>query len=118
MGRINKTTFQLLAKDPSVQVVSQLVACSALTYATQEEVMGFIDRDTDIAQTVASMLEQYENIDVPTVVDKLLSMGDPEVATTLANSTVVPREILQRLLEHPDPKVRSAAKESLNDGHE
>ncbi len=115
MDCLNEATVRRLAVDPSVDVVRALVLTDGFaSHASQAQVMALIDRDTEVAELVADKLDTYEMVNPAGVLQRLLELNDTAVMAALASSDCVPEVMLLQLTEHPDPEVRSRARQRLD----
>jgi len=106
--------IEILAKDTSVAVLRNLVRSSAFReHATHEMLEKLINLDTEIAQSIASYVESFQEADIVKLANLLVTHADPSVAGSLADNYSTPKKILKKLLTHPDPYVANAAKARL-----
>ena len=115
MDCLNEATVRALAVDRSVDVIRALVLTDGFaTHATEGEVMALIDRDTEVAESVADKLDTYERVNQSAVLHRLFELEDTAVMAALASSDSVPEVMLLQLADHPDPEVRSRARQRLD----
>lgn len=111
---INEKTWNILAKDSSINVLRRLVATEASRkYVTLEHLKKWIKLDVEIARTIANYLGNYEQVDIDELADILHLHSDPSVVAELANNSDSPRKLLKELTKYPDARVSSNAKSTL-----
>lgn len=113
--KLNEDTVMALAGDSSISVLRNLVRSSGFRrYATEDLVLELIDRDVEIACTIAQNFESFENVDRQKVIDQLISSNDPAVVAAVAGNYSSPKKTLKELLKHPDPYVAEEAKRVMD----
>ena len=104
----------ILAKDKSVPVLRSLIRSSAFREQANHEMLEkLINLDIEIAQSIANDVESFQEADVIKLANLLAVHEDPSVVASLANNYRAPKNILKKLLTHPDPYVANAAKARL-----
>jgi len=112
---LNGPTIHQLANDPSGDVLRYLVRSDkAREYLDTEQIIAIIDRDIDAAKNIASCIERYASADTDDIADRLLEHPDPKVRNELAGNSSAPRKVLRALLKDVDAAVRFSAKRSLD----
>ena len=69
-----------------------------------------------MAESVAGVVNEYENVDGNVLAKLLAGMPDPQIRCTLAGNYSCPKTIAKMLLSDPDPAVRAAAEERISNG--
>ena len=112
---ITEDTIQILAQDGAINVLRNLVRTSKFKeLATLEQLERLMQRDPEIAISIAGDIDSYSNVDTTKLVDEILKNSDPSVTAALAGGYNTPKKILKSLLSHPDPYVVSQAKFRLD----
>lgn len=110
---LDQHTVSLLVKDKSIDVVRSVVATQGFAqYATTDDLVTAIDRDTALAIAIVDKVNQLENADTTAVWQKLadvggvggtVDVGDTALLIELGNNHDTPSELLEQLASHPDP---------------
>jgi hypothetical protein len=113
---LSADVVNVLSQDSSIAVLRNLARSSAFKEnATQDLLDRLIKLDTEIAQTIASNVESFEQADVNKLAALLATHSDPSVVASLAQNYSTPKKVLKTLVNHPDPFVASEAKARLED---
>jgi hypothetical protein len=113
---LSEETVNILAADNSIPVLRNIVRCSKFKgMATIEQLEKLSNLDTDIAESIASDVESYSEVDESELSKIIASHADPAVVRSLARNYNTPKKILKSLLKHSDPIVVAEAKERLED---
>ncbi len=111
---LSSEVLEILSADSSISVLRKLVRSDAFRESvTQEELLGGIKLDTEIAKTVAYSVESYVQVDINIIASLLAEHEDPQVVYCLAQNDRAPKKILKTLLNHPDFFVANEAKRQL-----
>ena len=113
---INENTVHILLKDNSINVLRNLVRNRAFrVYASDEQVSNLVERDAEIAISIASSYDDFENVDHDALVELLIEHSDPRVVAEVAGNWNTKKKVLKKLLKHEEVKVASEAKRRLDD---
>ena len=101
-----------LAKDASVEVLRNLARNRTVREVLSLELtLLIIERDVEVADTIASYVEDWSNtIEIAKI---LKNHTDPQVRFSLANNRGTPKTILRQQLKDPEESIAAAAKENL-----
>ncbi len=111
---ISDATLKKLSSDQSISVLRNLVRSRKFKeQANYDDVVRLIGLDIEIAQSIASDIEAFSEIDTGKLAQLIASHEDPSVVASLAGSYGTPKKVLKSLLGHPDPYVVSEAKGRL-----
>lgn len=108
-------TVATLSVDKEINVLRQLVNTNkGRELLETSQLMKMIGFDNELAQSIASYVERYENADVEKLSDLLIKHSDPGVRLAAANNSGIAKKFLKMLLKDDDLPVREAAKRSLS----
>ena len=111
---ISDETVHALAKDPCLQVVSNLVDNNAFKKCADKElIQEIVRRDIGLARSIAGNLDGFENYEVSELASLLMESNDPSVLYALASNYRTPKKILKLLMVHADPYVAAQATETF-----
>ena len=112
---LNEETFEILSNDKSINVLRRLInSDAAKKYASNQKLIEWINLDSELAKSIASYINRYENGEIDELAEILSNHIDPSVASELANNSDTPKKYLKKLLKHQDSKVAKDAKNSLS----
>ncbi len=113
-NHLSAEVLDILIKDSSVSVLRNLVRSDAFReYASHELLDKFINLDIEMAQSIASYVETFQEADAVKLANLLALHEDPSVVASLADNYRTPKKILKKLLMHTDPHVVQLAKSRL-----
>lgn len=112
---LSETTVEILKKDSSINVLRCLVRTQAFRrYAHLEDVQRFISLDPELAQSVASYFESYEQVEPSKVIELLSKSTDPGVLYSLVSNYSTPKKVIKSFVGHPDPHIAGEAKSRMS----
>lgn len=115
--KLDEGTLAMLAADPCVTVTRNLVRSAAFKqWVSKEQLLDLLNADVEIAESVANSVNEYENADSSVLAPVLAGMMDPKVRHALVSSYSIPKSIAKRFVSDPDPSVRAAAQERIQNG--
>jgi len=113
-GCLSEEIISLLINDKSISVLRNLVGSEAFKEnATNEDIQRLLSFDIEIAQTIASDLDSYQQADVGKLYPIILSFSEPSILVALADNSNTPKKILKELANNQNPFVAKKAKRSL-----
>ncbi len=112
---LNMDVAQIFESEKSLNVIRSFVRSdSCKKYSSNELLVKWIALDVEVACSVASRLESYENADIDEILKILIKHSDPSVLNEIAENSSIPKKYLKELSKHKDTKISSAAKYSLS----
>jgi len=112
---LSEVAIKALVNDPSINVVRSLVRSQKFKGSVDQKTLEMlIDRDPEVAQSIAGDLDSFSEADQNSLAQKLASHSDLTVLNALASSYNTPKKILKALSSHSDPYIASQAKEQLD----
>ena len=112
---LSEAAVKILVKDKAINVLRNLVRSQKFKEtADQKTLEEFIDRDPEVAQSIAGDLDSFSEADQNALAQKLASHADLTVLNALAGSYNTPKKILKTLSGHSDPYIASQAKDQLD----
>jgi hypothetical protein len=112
---IDDETLSGLSTDSSISVLRNLVRSRKFKeQASFDQVTQLLGLDTEIAQSIASDIESFTDVDTGKLAQLVAQHSDPAVVASLAGNYGTPKKILKTLLSHSDPHVVSEAKARLD----
>lgn len=110
--QLGDEAIHLLAKDGSVEVIRNLARNRTVREVLSLELtLLMIERDVEVADTIASYVEDWSN--TMEIAKILKNHSDPQVRLSLANNRGTPKTILRQQLKDPEESIAIAAKENL-----
>jgi hypothetical protein len=111
---LDDETVRILASDTETCVLRSLIGSQkARENLTTDDLKGFVEKDVEIAESVARNVESYDGANTDELADILLKHRDPRVRCGLAENSGTPKKYLKILTKDNDPKIRAAAKSTL-----
>lgn len=117
--RLNEETIRILIKDTSVEVIQYILnKAEVLMELNFNELsryidMGNLDILNAIVEEIDSITEEFCICDKSTLLHILLDQKDPNVLYSLAQLEELPDEFLDRLANHDDITISTAAKRTI-----
>lgn len=112
---ISIAVMETLSTDNSIAVLRNLVNSSCFRENASEEMVEIlINMDVEIAESIASYIGSFENVDTNKLASLLSESTEPSILATLAGNSDTPKKILKILSNHQEPEVASQAKSSLD----
>ena len=112
---LSESAVKVLVQDKAINVLRNLVRSQKFKEtADQKTLEELIDRDPEVAQSIAGDLDSFSEADQNALAQKLASHVDLTVLNALAGSYNTPKKILKTLSGHSDPYIASQAKEQLD----
>lgn len=114
---ISPEIVELLSKDAQINVVRQLAAnSSAARQMSQQQALRLFERDdAEVLESLGRCLDWYNLCDQVALGQLLAGHENPRIRAALAENQEAPQEVLQALLDDPDPDVAGKARHSLNE---
>ncbi len=104
--RLDDITVQLLISDHSIEVLRRVVDSeSAKKELTTDQLLSYIEKDVELAKSIADNLSDFDLADIGTLARSLASHSDPSVRGAFARSRSAPKAELKKLLNDIDPDV-------------
>jgi len=112
---ISIAAMETLSTDNSMAVLRNLVNSSCFRENASEEMVEIlINMDVEIAESIASYIGSFENVDTNKLASLLSESTEPAILATLAGNSDTPKKILKVLSTHSEPEIASQAKASLD----
>ena len=112
---LSEATVEILKQDSSINVLRCLARTESFRkYAHLEDVLRFVSLDPELAQSVASYFESYEQVEPSKIIDALSKSTDPGILYSLVSNYSTPKKVVKSFTNHADPHIAGEAKARMN----
>jgi hypothetical protein len=113
---LDEDTVNFLVEDSDAGVLRSLVSSDkARSVLSTAALLKILAKDLETAEEIAGYFEAFESVDADDMAAALIGHSDPRVRNALAGNSGTPTKYLKTLLKDSDPRVRSSAKQTLED---
>jgi hypothetical protein len=114
--QLDEETVNFLANCTEKEILSSLLRSdSARACLTTKQLVGFIEKDAELASEIVDRLDSFKTADSDELATMMMTHSDSAVRYSLANAYETPKAILRKLAKDTDPDVARAADARLKD---